>query len=779
MKSVVLTTAIRNINKGVVTDSNLVEYPDNSATILKDVEILDNDVVSRRPGLHPDSMFVTSITTVDEHRAEYWEYAPGKRLVIAYAPDGAISVNWTPLATIAGPNLTDCLPNTTYSVEYWSKTLPSGPLVTISASEWFNNVEHRNSVCSTSYLPGGAMVTHYYDKAGTRYYRRTKVLSTTLTSTLARTSQGSYYSSSCVTSAVVNNTMVVTGVNSWPMVYWVDEDEVLRADIVPVSRRRYEDLPDGIGNEEKPASTVVNANFEANLRSRGWQTAELTAYKTATGTWPSKSMLPWRGKDNTGTFAPAELDKLFFNTSSAPTGSTIQILQVDDVTTPNWVEAAAGRFWYAGFSGKAFSNQIAYSQPIQSKAFMAAQAGACYSYNDPTSEYLNEPTAFDGGFIKIEAADQIIGLKAFKDGVLAFARNGVWYIYGQSGVFSGNSFSVYKVTNAPVLSAKGVVETDTSVLFAARDGIYEILPDPQQRSLVPVCITDRVRSKEWRDLLNLAVEEYTVVDMPFSQTYRHTTRRVGCLAAYDKVKKRALFCPTQDKVIFDVAYSVVPSSAAIDFVSEPLGDVWVYDVARTAFYDFSSWPAYFVRDFVVDFDGRCRLLGANWTFSYSGSTGANAFKDAYTYSPYGAPVYREYTSRIEISAKNSVLDPQKQIVAVHSTFQNSDYESTTPGTYITGSCLFSAAFDNWSGFSARVSPEEQAYRHVPGREPNYGTGKIPNTVKTRLKVRGAGTHYKIKYRSEGQKDFKMVGYQLDLLYPVEEFRRVAMASQGE
>lgn len=776
MTNVIITTPVKGLNKGVVSDSNFIEYPNNSAEEMVNLHTLPDGVVERRPGLHRDSTidpYAFPGSAAGRDRTFYWEPSPGSRHVVSVGTLGIIKVDDTTLYPGAVTTVNSTI---VVAVTYFTQTpAGTGPLVASTESVWFNNSEHNESdqLVTSNTLPTALSVdvAHYYDIAGVRYIRNSKVNYATPDGALPLSTIDA---TSSIQFAPSKNFLVITYPWSLPCVIWKTTGGKFLFDFIDVAYRRYEDLPDGIDMVTRPASAVVNANFETNLLNRGWDAADITAYKAATAKWPAKSMVPWKGKNATGVFTPAELNKIYFNTSSAPTGSIRYSIADDKRSSPAACAEANARIWFGGFTGSDLSQYVAYTQPVMATSFMGDSCSKCYAFNDPTAEYLNQPTALDGGMIKVEGAKNIHKLLGFADGVLVFASNGVWAITGFQGqVFQGNAFNIYKITDKGSITAGGVVEVENKVLYVTQDGINQIVPNDQTRSLKSESITDNVIGDLIKPMLAAYGNSYATTGVIL---FLRTS--TGVMTAYDKVEDKVYF-------MFGQGTSTIVSSGTYDSFFFLYGritpdNMWVYDNKKGAFYkyviDFSQMSA---ENMVVDWDNRTVITreGRPYRFIGGATSGTYAFKDVIDLTNAGAYTYQDYSSYAIISNKNALLDPDKQIEAVHCTFENSNY-----GTYPSntdGACKLSVIYDNHAGPStSRTSPEQDAYRHVPGRVPNYTTGNVYRTVQTRLKVRGHGKHFRIKLRSVGSQNFKLVGYALDVSYPSTELRRISMGGGG-
>lgn len=796
MNSVVLTTAMSNLNNGVVSDGNLVEYPKNSAKEMLNLEILDNDIVTRRAPLRSDW---GSPTVVYEGQATAALVSKDTTFPSVYGQGSYAMKDATsdPIAPSYVWFSTGTRSSLYYGVPPWykwtsdvfEKALPLGSWGAATKEEYFTYntstlsslsvyTPHNTASANLTLISGGGGV--FSQDTGYQYRRTTSYTGWSATRIDSNMSWwGCGRASSTNTSATVANSRVTVQHFSHPA---VSGGLVAGGNLLSIKRRVYEDVVDGVDIKEQPAASVVNAALEKNLLNRGWTAADLTAYKAATGTlWPAKSMVPWKGKNTSGAFTPAVLNQTYFNTSSAPTGSTIVDIAEHDKMVPHWVEAAVGRFWYCGFNNKKWKNAIFYSQLATQQTNAADAAGMCYSVNDPTAEYLNQPTAVDGGYIFVGAAQEILGVKSYSDGILIFATNGVWYLTGSNGQsFAGNAYSLYQVCEVRCLSAKGAVVVEGVCYFAAEEGYYAITPNPQTRSLSASNLTDGRRRTDWVNRIKASLEyeattggfgtnAYLGDDVTWSEK---TFFRRGCVSAYDTHTKRVYIQVTHDTVkqlnehCRRTATTRHAYSSRSHCMTKPNGSLIVYDILRGCFYDYTQWDDYLITDIATDNNGKVFFVGQNGVFRHEHSidgeykdTGIDTLTDTYTVRP--------YVSTFTLANENSLVDPGRQLNNLYTTFKAS-YRLGVDN----GGCVASVNFDGFDGVAGRTSPTMPVYRIHNAALSN---GAL---VRTKTKIRGRGRTFSIKFESTGvDKSLEFIGYQLDVVYPANEARRIVSMSR--
>ncbi len=177
-----------------------------------------------------------------------------------------------------------------------------------------------------------------------------------------------------------------------------------------------------------------------------------------------------------GDFLPEQLDKFYAGNNRAPRGHFVLnefykdrgavagILGIDRVIIkerPTTIAFYSGRAWYACNSTVYFSTVLTGRE----------KAGVCYQEADPTSEDISELIATDGGMIPIPEAVRINKLLPDGDGVLVFAQNGVWSIYGTANGFTAQDITVSKVSHTGCSNPASIVACEAGIFWWSDIGI--------------------------------------------------------------------------------------------------------------------------------------------------------------------------------------------------------------------------------------------------------------------------------------------------------------------
>lgn len=245
----------------------------------------------------------------------------------------------------------------------------------------------------------------------------------------------------------------------------------------------------------------------------------ISAYFVATGKYPSNTQIWFAGKNSTGDFDPATLDKIGFGNTPAPKGHFILeafnrdyagvsgitnpdfvALKETDTTRPSCCEAAFGRIWYSGTQDIATQGIVYFSAVINSTADLER----CYQQNDPTSEQLSDLLDTDGGAIQINNCGKVVALREYRSGMLVFATNGVWYIRAGSDTgFSATNYVVERITDIGALGRGSVVSAEGSVMYWSDAGIYQITPD-QFGTLFSTSVSEFTIQSFYNDISDIA-----------------------------------------------------------------------------------------------------------------------------------------------------------------------------------------------------------------------------------------------------------------------------------
>ena len=226
----------------------------------------------------------------------------------------------------------------------------------------------------------------------------------------------------------------------------------------------------------------------------------ITTFKSDIGLYPSNTDIWYTFKDDTNTFNPtATYASVALTTTPAPQGHFIldafnqdrqSVSGVSGLTAVSTIQRPTlgawfqGRVWYAGINASApaegdmqfytWTENIYFSQiitPGDNTSF-----GYCYQQNDPTDETLFALLPTDGGVITIPGCGNIYKLFPIQNGMLVFARNGIWFITGSSGLgFTANDYAVTKISAVQSVSYSSFIDVNGLPMFWNAEGIYRVV----------------------------------------------------------------------------------------------------------------------------------------------------------------------------------------------------------------------------------------------------------------------------------------------------------------
>jgi hypothetical protein len=278
---------------------------------------------------------------------------------------------------------------------------------------------------------------------------------------------------------------------------------------VAILIRDFKGVDDLLAVDEEP--TTLSNEHKYNLINQGWLTSTTTPvtsytvvgrsvsavvnsttqdtinkYKTVIGRYPGNNkqwilgkMAVDEGSYKVGDFNPTLLNKAHVGNGRAPRGHfIIDAFKTDrsavsgvpsltaDIKTyrPTSCAFFSGRVWWFSADG------VYFSQVLVDKS----KAGQCFQEADPTAEDINELIATDGGYIPLPSADEIMRGMEIGNGVMAFARNGVWMISGSDKGFSAIEYQVTKISAIGTDAPYSIVAAAESIFWWSKVGIHQI-----------------------------------------------------------------------------------------------------------------------------------------------------------------------------------------------------------------------------------------------------------------------------------------------------------------
>lgn len=289
--------------------------------------------------------------------------------------------------------------------------------------------------------------------------------------------------------------------------YDKDTDSISSSKIT-IEIRDLEGDDDGLDPGERP--TTLSDKHKYNLWNQGWNVTTrvskyikgnsitdepgrsenaLTWWELQRSDYPSNSDIFWVYRNSVGAFSKEAIEIKSLGNTPAPRGHFIyNAFDVDRTSKtgisgltrqqtnsrPSCVANYAGRIFYAGVSASGYSNNLYFSQLIESDD----DFGKCYQNNDPTSEVYFDLLDTDGGVIPIPELEQIVALKVAGEGLIIFGTNGVYALRGNEGsLFKATGYTLQKISPVPALSPLSIIEVDEGILWWNAEAIYSLTRD--------------------------------------------------------------------------------------------------------------------------------------------------------------------------------------------------------------------------------------------------------------------------------------------------------------
>ena len=276
-------------------------------------------------------------------------------------------------------------------------------------------------------------------------------------------------------------------------------------------------VDDGLEVDERDKGVlgVIGTEHHYNLLNQGWPEDKITnTYGPSNNEYPSNADIPWICRKSDGTWDENYLDNYGFGNTPAPKGkfiinafdrggsresaSGLSGLDNDSIDAYSVaVSGHAGRLFVSVATVPGTEDQLESTAPVYTGAIFFSKTidksgdfSKFYQEADPTAEDSVGLVATDGGYIKIAEAGVVTKLISTGPSLLAFSSKGVWEISGPDGIFSADSYSVYKVTEVAPISKESIVATEQGIMYWANGGIYVLQPDSSSGRLTAVNITE-------------------------------------------------------------------------------------------------------------------------------------------------------------------------------------------------------------------------------------------------------------------------------------------------
>ena len=559
---------------------------------------------------------------------------------------------------------------------------------------------------------------------------------------------------------------------------------------VNIQIRDFAGVDDSLDFDEEPAS--LTNTHEYNLFNQGWFVQKdgldvVARYFTSAAVYPPNSLQWFTTKTSTGTYDVGLLRRFLTGNTKSPGGhfivdafnidrtdvSGIGGLTIEAVNNrPAAVAFFAGRTFWAGVDGPKVNGNIYFSQILET----LNQAGRCYQVADSTSEDDPILVDTDGGLIVIPEIGSVKKLLPVGASLIVFADNGVWQISGPDEIFRATDFSVKKITTEGVENGNTVVNVAGIPLWWSDSGIISLVADPVSGQLSSTSISENTVQSFYNKIpgesKKFAKGVYDKGAKKVIWLYR-STEAIGI----DKFRyDRTLTLDTNIRAFYpwSISFLTTDSPYIASVFETPeinigTGDVDVVDDTGTLVVDDSGVQVVAEVGSLISISTSLRFLAINpdglgdtkYTFAdfdnegfldweSADSVGVGFLSFAETWWELNddiirfiqAPYIYIYTRRTETGFIPdggdgfTLLNPSSLLVTAMWDFANS------------------AKAGKWSR-------QFQAYKFrqnvlVDPLDLTFDTG-YPIVV-TRNKIRGKGRAIQLRFESDGQKDFNLIGW---------------------
>jgi hypothetical protein len=420
------------------------------------------------------------------------------------------------------------------------------------------------------------------------------------------------------------------------------------------------------------------------------------------------------------------------------------VLSADRSGRPNKLCMFGGRLFTAftrdGCTGEStnrnspdINTAIAFSRIINT----AKDITACFQTNDPTSPEFNEVLADDGGFVLIQGAGRVLGLRAVASGVVVLATNGVWQITGdlQAG-FSATAYQVIKISEVGCVAEDSVVSIQDSLMYVASTGIQMVGPS-ESGQVTAQSITDGKNNTLFEALDNLDQIK----------------------AAYDSAYKRVQF------LLYDTAYT---SEWCVDAVTGAL-TTRTFVPGTYGILGYVQYPSARMKKFASG--ATCPNIGyvlGNGTDVYLGYLRYDDADGAvYSYEDEGG-AYGSISEVFVGHVSLGDLNARKYCTYIDTHFERTELQYTVVSGEATvlheSSCLLTGYWE-WANTSTSQfkAPAFQAYKYrrpvlAASADGTYDYPYGQSVISARSKLLGYGKTLAIHLQPEDNADCRILGW---------------------
>ena len=445
---------------------------------------------------------------------------------------------------------------------------------------------------------------------------------------------------------------------------------------------------------------------------------------------------------------------------------------VTDLPVLGWRTACTqgSRIWVAGVPTK--PNTVFFSKTIVN----GDEHGDFFQVADPFSATDNVLVDTDGGSIQLTGAERIIALAPLGAGVMIFANNGVWAIGGQDG-FRPTSYSINKISDAGIAGEKCWCAVEQQLIFFGKSNIYTVLLGTSIDTPEVQIIGDKIHNF-YRNIPQYCLSAGNAIyNSELKKVYFFTNFEGSEWFKSGKLNDSSTML--RDALVMDVrlnAWSTYSLSKDTTGSKLAISDVKIFNNGKVGFDDVVDGGVVVEDDGVTVTTQRRSLIGSTLVTNLllvkrSGTSWKVAF---------GELVGEGLTDFSE--SLEDAEDNLSYITIAHQLFKDAAHRKFAPyiiplfkrvesgvldsnGVDITpGGCKYRVDWD-WAvnSNSKKFGTLRDAYFPYKFTTSMFDGGDNGlEVVTSKLKIRGSGQVFKLHFESDGNKDFKLYGWQIML-----------------
>lgn len=394
---------------------------------------------------------------------------------------------------------------------------------------------------------------------------------------------------------------------------------------------------------------------------------------------------------------------------------------------PSCVAFMNNRIFYGGVDAYRYNSNIYFTNILRNQD----EKPRFYQNGDPTSELNYELLPNDGGTIVVPALGKLIYMVQVENEMILFANNGIWSISGNEGVgFTATDYSVNQISEVGVLNSTTFVSAEGIPVWWNEEGIWTL----KKREVV-------------------SLTRNTIQQLYDAITPRC---RAGARGAYNRITKEIMWLYSSNNstpLVYDRAlvfrgqtgsfyfYQFAAGHSIRDIIAIPgfTTDVALDDVETTG-------------GVVVT----TTLGSAVQAYTTAATAQASSFKflikvtgqDKITWGDIQPLVHQDWLEALGgVNFDSYFITGYSLKGAAHRKF-GVPYVTIFSKTDTDSSCFVSAVWDFTNSGTARISNPQQVYKER----------SITDYTWRRLKLRGNGKSLQLKFTSEDDKPFNIIGW---------------------